>query len=48
MNEGNTPTIMQSVTLGLFEQRFIVTGKFKKEYGDAVRRIFSIKFDCGG
>ena len=48
MNEGNPPTIMQSVTIGLFEQRFIVTGKCKKKYGDAVRRIFSIKPDCSG
>jgi uncharacterized protein (UPF0332 family) len=48
MNEGQVPSTMQSVTIGLFEQRFITTGIFKKEYGDAVRRISSIKPKCSG
>ncbi len=48
MNEGQVPTAMQSVTIGLFEQRFIRTGILKNEYGDAVRRIFSIKPKCSG
>ena len=37
---------MQSVTIGLFDQQFIKTGIFKKEYGGAVHRIFSFKPKC--
>ncbi len=48
MNEGQVPTTMQSVTLGLFEQQYLTTGIFEKEYGDAVRRIFDIKPKCSG
>ena len=48
MNEGQVPSTMQSVTIGLFEQQYIKTGIFKKEYGDAVRRIFNIKPKCSG
>jgi len=48
MNEGRVPSTMQSVTVGLFEQQYIKTGIFKKEYGDAVRRIFSSKPKCSG
>ena len=48
MNEGRVPSTMQSVTIGLFEQQYIKTGIFKKEYGDAVRRIFSSKPKCSG
>jgi len=48
LNEGQVPATMQSVTIGLFEQQYLTTGIFKKEYGDAVRRIFSIKPKCTG
>ena len=48
LNEGQVPATMQSVTIGLFEQQYLKTGIFKKEYGDAVRRIFSIKPKCSG
>lgn len=48
MNEGQVPTTMQSVTLGLFERQFIRTGILKKEYFDAVRRVFDIKPKCSG
>ena len=48
INEGQVPSTMQSVTIGLFEQQYINTGIFKKEYGDAVHRIFSIKPKCSG
>jgi len=48
MNEGQVPSTMQSVTIGLFEQGFIKTGIFKKEQSDAVRRIFSTKPKCNG
>jgi len=48
MNESQVPSTMQSVTIGFFEQRFITTGLFKKEYGSAVRRLFSIKPKCSG
>jgi len=48
MNEGQVLSTMQSVTLGLFEQQYIKTGIFKREYGDAVRRIFNIKPKCSG
>ena len=48
VNEGLVPSTMQSVSLALFEQRFITKGVFKKEYGDAVRRIFNSKPKCSG
>lgn len=48
MNEGQVPTTMQSVTLGLFERQYIQTGILKKEHYDAVRRVFEIKPKCSG
>ena len=48
MNEGQVPSTMQSVTLGLFEQQYMKTGIFKKEYGAAISRIFDIKPKCSG
>ena len=48
MNEGQVPSTMQSVTIDLFEQQYINTGIFKKEYGDAIKRIFNIKPKCSG
>jgi uncharacterized protein (UPF0332 family) len=48
MNEGQVPTTMQSVTLGLFERRYVQTGIMKKEYDDAVHRVFDIKPKCSG
>jgi uncharacterized protein (UPF0332 family) len=47
-NEGQVPSTMQSVTIGLFEQQYINTGIFKKEYGDAIKRIFNVKPKCNG
>jgi len=48
MNEGQVPSTMQNVTIAFFEQRFIMNGALKKEYGDAVRRIFNSKPKCSG
>ncbi len=48
MNEGQVPSTLQSVTLGLFERQFIQTGNIKREYYDAVRRVFDIKPKCSG
>jgi uncharacterized protein len=48
MNEGQVPTTMQSVTLGLFEQQFIKTGLFKQEYSSAIYRLFILKPKCSG
>jgi len=48
MNEGQVPTTMQSVTLGLFERQYIQTGILKKEYYDAVRQVFEVKPKCSG
>jgi len=48
LNRGEVPETMQSVTLGLFEQRYIKTGKIPQKYYDAVRRVFDIKPKCGG
>lgn len=39
---------MQSVTLGLFEQRFIRNGSLPREYADSLLRVFEIKPKCGG
>lgn len=46
--EGRVPDSMQSVTLGLFEQRFIRTGLFKQDQYDIIRRVFEIKPKCSG
>ena len=48
MNEGQVPTTMQSVTLGLFERQYIQTGILKAEYYAAVRRVFEVKPKCSG
>ena len=48
LNEGQVPSTMQSVTIGLFEQQYINTGIFKKKYGDAIKRIFNVKPKCSG
>jgi len=48
MNERQVPTTMQSVTLGLFERQYIQSGIVKKEYYDAVRRVFEVKPKCSG
>jgi uncharacterized protein (UPF0332 family) len=48
MDRGQVPTTMQSVTIGIFEQRYMITGVFKKEYGEAVHRICGIKPNCSG
>jgi uncharacterized protein (UPF0332 family) len=48
MNEGQVPITMQSVTIGLFEQKYIKTGMFEKKYDDAIRRIFNSKPKCSG
>jgi len=48
MNEGQVPTTMQSVTIGLFDQQFIRTGVFRQEYSGAVHRLFDIKPKCSG
>ena len=48
MNEGRVPETMQSITLSLFERRFIATGTLKKEYGDALRLVFDSKPKCSG
>jgi len=48
MNEGQVPTTIQSVTLGLFERQFIRTAIIKKEYYEALRRVFDSKPKCSG
>lgn len=48
MNEGQVPSTMQSVTIGLFGQKYIKTGMFEKKYDDAIHRIFSSKPKCNG
>ena len=48
MNEGQVPSTMQSVTIGLFEQQYINKVFFNEKYGDAIQRIFSIKPKCSG
>ncbi len=46
--DGKVPETMQSVTIGLFQQRFVDSGIIGKEHGDAVRRIFELKPKCSG
>jgi len=46
--EGKVPSAMQSVVIGLFDQQFIVTGTFPKEFSEAIHRVFELKPKCGG
>ena len=46
--EGRVPETMQSVTIGLFDQQFVRTGKIETAHADAVRRMFELKPKCGG
>ena len=48
MNEGQVPTAMQSITIGLFDRQFIKSGIFRQEYSDAVNRVFTLKPKCSG
>jgi uncharacterized protein (UPF0332 family) len=48
MNEGQVPSTMQSITIGLFDQQFIKAGIFRQEYADAVHRVFTLKPKCSG
>ena len=48
MNEGQVPTTMQSITIGLFDQQFIKAGIFRQEYSDAAHRVFTLKPKCSG
>lgn len=46
--EGKVPDAMQSVVIGLFEERFVRTGRIEAPFGDAVRRVFELKPRCSG
>ncbi len=46
--EGRTPSAMQSVVIGLFDDQFIRTGTFPKEFSDVIHRVFDLKPKCGG
>ena len=39
---------MQSVTIGLFDQRFVRTGSIDKAFLDAIRQMFELKPKCSG
>ncbi len=45
--EGKVPSAMQSVVIGLFDQRFVVKGTFPKEFSEAIHRVFDLKPKCG-
>jgi uncharacterized protein (UPF0332 family) len=44
--QGRVPDAMQSVAIGLFEQQYINTGTFPREFSDAVHRVFDLKPKC--
>lgn len=46
VHEGRVPETMQSVTIGLFEQRFVQRGIISAGLGAAVRRAFELKPMC--
>jgi uncharacterized protein (UPF0332 family) len=48
VHEGRVPDTMQSVTIGLFEQRFVKTGIISPRLGESVRRAFALKPKCSG
>jgi uncharacterized protein (UPF0332 family) len=45
--QGQVPSAMQSVVIGLFDQQFISNGTFPKEFSDAIHRVFDLKPKCG-
>ncbi len=46
--QGKVPSAMQSVVIGLFDQQYIATGTFPKEFSEAIHRVFDLKPSCGG
>ncbi len=46
--QGQVPSAMQSVVIGQFDQQFISTGTFPKEFSEAIHRVFDLKPKCGG
>ena len=44
--QGQVPTAMQSVVIGIFDQQFIANGTFPKEFSDAIHRVFELKPKC--
>jgi uncharacterized protein (UPF0332 family) len=46
--DGRVPDSMQSVTIGMFEQRFVASGKIDGTYLTAARRMFELKPKCTG
>jgi len=45
---GRVPETMQSVTIGLFDQQFVATGKIDGDLAAAVHRLFDLKPRCSG
>lgn len=48
VHDGRVPDSMQSVTIGLFDQQFIRTGKIDAVSFAAVHRMFDLKPKCSG
>jgi uncharacterized protein (UPF0332 family) len=48
VHEGKVPDVMQSVTIGLFDQQFIKTGIVPVRFSEALRRVADLKPSCGG
>jgi uncharacterized protein (UPF0332 family) len=44
---GQVPDVMQRVTIGLFEQRFVRTGAITPDFLEALERTFELKPKCG-
>ena len=44
---GRVPDVMQRVTIGLFDQRFVRTGAISPDFLVALRRAFELKPRCG-
>lgn len=48
VHDGRVPDTMQSVTIGLFEQRFVKEGPVVREHLEGLKRLFELKPKCGG
>jgi uncharacterized protein (UPF0332 family) len=45
--QGQVPSTMQSVVIGLFDRQFIEKGTFPAEFSEAIHRVFELKPKCG-
>jgi uncharacterized protein (UPF0332 family) len=48
VHEGKVPDAMQSVTIGLFDQQYVISGILPAYFSAALRRVADLKPSCSG